>query len=318
MRDDRDDRDAPDDLPPALPGATFDLDDPRAGRLGCYRAGPEGGGVPLVLVHSVNAAASAFEVRPVYEHYAPSRPVYALDLPGFGLSERSDRRYTPRSMTDAVLALVREVRRRHAGARVDALALSLSCEFLARAAVEEPEAWRSLALVSPTGFAGKRRPPGPPGSTRAVPGLHALLSFPAWRGVLFGLLTRPRVIRYFLQRTWGRREIDEALWAYDVRTARAPGAEHAPLYFVAGHLFSRDVTRLYDALEPPVWMSHGVRGDFVDYQGAGAMRARPNWSFTVFETGALPHFEVGAAFYAAYDAFLAGAADAAGPAAAPR
>ncbi|HEU4407973.1 MAG TPA: alpha/beta hydrolase [Polyangiaceae bacterium] len=304
------DRAADSALPPALPGPSFVLDDARVGRLWCYGGGggAEVGRAPLVLVHSVNAAASAFEVRPLYEHFAGARPTYAFDLPGFGLSERSARVYTPQLMTDALLAVVREVRRRHGGAPVDALAVSLSCEFLARAAVEEPGAFRTLALVSPTGFSGPRRRPGPPGSTRAVPGLHALVSTPPLGDAIFWLLTRPRVIRYFLQRTWGRREIDEGLWAYDVQTVRAPGAKHAPLYFVSGHLFSADVTRLYDALEHPVWMSHGVRGDFVDYRGAAAMRARANWSFTVFETGALPYFEVPARFVAAYEAFLAGAA----------
>lgn len=301
-----DDRGADAALPPALPGPSFALDDARAGRLWCYggEAGA-GGGAPLVLVHSVNAAASAFEVRPLYEHYAPARPTYAFDLPGFGLSERSERAYTPRLMTDALLAVVREVRRRHGGAPVDALALSLSCEFLARAAVEEPGAFRTLALVSPTGFSGPRRRAGPPGSTRAMPTLHALVRGPRVGDTLFGLLTRPRVIRYFLERTWGRREIDEGLWAYDVRATRVPGAKHAPLYFLTGHLFSADVTRLYDALEHPVWMSHGVRGDFVDYRGEAAVRGRANWSFDVFETGALPHFEVRSRFVSAYEAFLA-------------
>jgi hypothetical protein len=37
---------------------------------------------------------------------------------------------------------------------VDALAVSLGCEFLARAAAEQPAHWGRLALVSPTGFRG--------------------------------------------------------------------------------------------------------------------------------------------------------------------
>jgi pimeloyl-ACP methyl ester carboxylesterase len=259
----------------------------------------------LLLIHSVNAAGSAFEVRPLFEHYGRFRPTYAFDLPGFGLSDRSARIYDPFLMTDAVQAVVREIRRCHGPDPIDALALSLSSEFLARAATESSADFRTLAFVSPTGFNGTRRREGSPGSTRAVPGLHAVLSVPLWSDALYRFLTRPSVIRYFLERTWGRREIDEAMWAYDVLTARQPGAMHAPLYFLSGHLFSDDVSRVYDELRAPVWMSHGVRGDFVDYRGADAMRSRPNWRFTVFETGALPHFEVPEAFANAYDAFLA-------------
>jgi pimeloyl-ACP methyl ester carboxylesterase len=265
-------------------------------------------------VHSVNAAASSAEVRPLFDHFAATRPTYALDLPGFGLSDRKDRPYTPRLMTDAIHAATSRIQRFHGDAPVDAAALSLSCEFLARAAVEQPEAFRSLALVSPTGFSGTKKRTGPRGSTRAIPGMLGLLSFSLWDDALFDNLTRPSVVRYFLERTWGSKTIDERVWEYAVATARQPGAKHAPLHFLSGHLFSNDVNTLYDALELPVWMCHGVRGDFVDYRGAEAMRARANWQLTTFQTGALPQFEVPAEVFARYDAFLTGAASASAPA----
>lgn len=257
----------------------------------------------MLLVHSVNAAASAYEVRPIYERLAPARPTYALDLPGFGLSDRSPRRYTPRLMTDAIHAAIAHVRSLHDGAPVDALALSLSCEFLARAAIEAPEALRTLALVSPTGL-GRRRRVGPPGGTLGSDGLHAVLTVPLWRRRLFDLLTRPRVVRYFLRRTFGRSEIDDGLWAHAVQTARHPDAEHAPLWFLSGHLFSADATRLYEALEHPTWVAHGVRGDLVSYEGVEPLLLRDHWSRDVFETGALPQFECLDAFVSAYTRFL--------------
>jgi hypothetical protein len=113
------------------------------------------------------------------------------------------------------------------------------------------------------------------------------------------------VIRYFLRRTWGAQEIDEALWAYDVITTRQPGAEHAPLCFLAAELFSADIHTVYEQLAMPVWMSHGVRGDFTDYRGKVIVEGRPNWRFSVFPTGALPYFEVPSSFCEAYDTFLA-------------
>ncbi len=141
-------------LEPALAGAVEILDLP-FGRLATYRGGVREG-TPLLLIHSVNAAASAYEVKPLFDHYARVRPVYALDLPGFGLSDRPDRIYTPRLMTDAILALVEEVRRRHGAFPVDAVAISTASEFLARAASERPTLFRTLALISPTGFRSDR------------------------------------------------------------------------------------------------------------------------------------------------------------------
>jgi hypothetical protein len=291
-------------LPPAVSGERFEFDG-AAGRLSAY---VDGAGPPLLLVHSVNAAASAAEVRPLHQHYRASRTVFSVDLPGYGFSDRSDRAYTPRLMTNALHATCEQIRRRCGDAPIDALAASLASEFLARAAVESPSTFRSLALVSPTGFNGRTPRRGPPGSTRAVPGLLAALRGPGWGGALFRGLTRPGVIRYFLERTWGSKAIDEELWRYDVLTTRQPGAEYAPLHFLSAGLFSADIHAVYEALALPVWMSHGVRGDFTDYRGKTVVEGRANWSFSVFATGALPYFEVTAQFLAAYDAFLAGAA----------
>jgi pimeloyl-ACP methyl ester carboxylesterase len=284
-------------LPPALDGERFEFDS-AAGRLSCYAAGR---GAPLLLVHSVNAAASAAEVRPLHEHWRGTRAVFAVDLPGYGHSERSDRDYTPRLMTDALHATLAQIAQRCGPGPVDALAVSLGCEFLARAAVEAPRRFRSLALVSPTGFRGGRLRHGPPGSVVGAPWIGRVLRGPGWGGALFRALTRPGVIRYFLRRTWGARDIDEALWAHDVLTTRMPGAEHAPLAFLAARLFSNDVNSLYEQLRLPVWMSHGVRGDFTDYRGKVSVEGRPNWRFTVFDTGALPYFEAPDAFNAAFD-----------------
>ena len=253
----------------------------------------------------MNAAASAYEVRPLYEHYRTTRVVYAPDLPGYGFSDRSERNYTPRLMTDAVLAMVEEIRRIHGPAPIDALAVSLSCEFLARAAVEAPHAFRSLALVSPTGFDRGVPRYGPPGSHRGIPLLRRLFTFPLWSEAFFDLLTTRASIRFFLRKTWGSKAIDEGLLDYDCITTRQPGARHAPFWFVSGFLFSDDVTRLYESLEMPVWMAHGERGDFVDYRYKRAIEGRPNWSFRVFPSGALPHFEMLEAFTSEYDAFLA-------------
>ncbi|MEO6063559.1 MAG: alpha/beta hydrolase, partial [Thermoflexales bacterium] len=49
-----------------------------------YYAGPSGpkGALPMFLIHSVNAAASAYEMKPLYDRFAGTRPVAAIDLPG--------------------------------------------------------------------------------------------------------------------------------------------------------------------------------------------------------------------------------------------
>ena len=108
-----------------------------------------------------------------------------------------------------------------------------------------------------------------------------------------------------MQRTQGRKTIDETLWAYDVLTARQPGAKHAPYYFVSAYLFSNDINTVYEKLTCPVWVSMATRGDFTDYQGRKTVSGKPNWQFVAVEGGALPYFDDLAAFTGALDPFLA-------------
>lgn len=295
-------------MPPPLTADQFDLPSPGVGRVACYGSVAGDGSVPpLLLVHSVNAAATAYEMEPLFEHYRKQRPVYALDLPGFGLSDRSERPYTPRLMTDAVLGIAAEIRRRHASATIDVIALSLGCEFAARAVTEAAGSFRSIALISPTGFdqrAARAAQKAGGAKTRAMPWLHSLLSLPLWKRGLFSALTSRASIRYFLQKTWGAKEIDEGLLEFDYIATHQPGAENAPYYFVSGYLFSNDALDLYRALTLPVWMAHGVRGDFVDYTQKSVVQNLQNWRIDVFQTGAMPHFEKPGEFIVRYDDFM--------------
>jgi hypothetical protein len=69
------------------------------------------------------------------------------------------------------------------------------------------------------------------------------------------LTTHPaRRDSFFLEKTWGSKQIDEPLWQYDILTTRQPGAKHAPLYFLSALLFGADMMRVHDALQIPVWM----------------------------------------------------------------
>ncbi|MBC8162296.1 MAG: alpha/beta fold hydrolase [Roseiflexaceae bacterium] len=294
------------ELPNAVSGERREVNG-RAGRLSYYVAGQ---GAPLLLIHSINAATSAYETRPLFEHYRATRKVYTIDLPGFGFSQRGDREYTPRLYANAILDLVERIRGENPGQQVDALALSLSCEFLARAASQRPDHFRTLALISPTAFSKGARFYEPPGTTLGTPTVARLLKQPLWARALFEGLNSRASQRYFTQRTFGSKNVDEGLLAYEYLTAHQPGAEFAALTFLSGVLFSADIDAVYDRLALPVWLAHGVRGDFQDYGGVAKVLNRPNWSVATFQSGALPQFETLDELIAGYDAFLQAAADA--------
>ena len=289
------------ELPLALDAERRDTGD-GTDRLSYYVAGD---GPPLLLIHSINAAGSAYEIKPIFDHFVASRRVYAPDLPGFGFSDRSRRDYTVALYVDALRSMLDEIAAESGEQAVDALALSLSSEFLARAALDEPSRFRTLALVTPTGFRkGSEKLRAAEGSTREIGWLKAFVNVPLWRRGLYRGLVRPGVIRFFLRKTWGSDDIDEGLAAYDDLTTHQPGAENAPLAFLSGSLFSRDIRNVYEALEMPVWLPHGTRGDFKDFSEANWAREKSNWQVQAWESGALPHFEQTEAFMDAYTGFL--------------
>jgi pimeloyl-ACP methyl ester carboxylesterase len=292
-------------LPPAVSGERHEFTG-RAGRLSYYVAGETGQAAPLLLIHSINAAGSAYEVRPLFEHYKTHRRVYALDLPGFGFSERSDRQYTPRLYTDAILDMLEQIARDVGPTPVDTLALSLSAEFLARAAIDAPERCRSLALVTPTGFRRSQERYAEIGATLGNSFVRDLFDLPLWSRPFYDLLTSKPSIRFFLAQTFGAYEpIPTELVEYDYLTTHQPGAQHAPYAFVSGLLFSADIGRIYDALQLPVWLAYGTRGAFSNFQDLKNVQVGENWSIQAFGTGALPHFEQLEAVTTAYDGFLA-------------
>ena len=206
---------------------------PEAGEVSWY-SDTHATGRPLLLLHSINAAPSAFEVAPLFDHFRGSRPVYAPDLPGFGFSERSDREYSPTLYAAAIEEFIDAV----IGEPVDALALSTTCEFLARASLNAAEKFRSLVLISPTGL-GERAPPTPRTGDR----LHRFFTLPLLDKSLYRLLTSRASIRYFLNLNFNEVAPVELI-DYACATSRRPGAHHAPYYFLSMKLFTQDAARL--------------------------------------------------------------------------
>lgn len=267
-------------LPPAIDAKRYVTATPLAGRMSFY-ADERASGRPLVLVHSINAAASSYEMRPLFEHFRGSRPVFALDLPGFGFSERAERGYTPDVFVQAILDFVDG--ELSGSSPVDIVALSLSSEFAAIAAVEQPDAFRSLTLIAPTGF-GQDTPEESERVYRAV-------SFPVWGQAFFDLLVSRPSIRYYLQKAFDG-PVDRGLEEYGYLTAHRPGARHVPFHFVSGKLFSPDIRAYYASVRQPVL----AFCDQSDYGQSDLLPAfvedHPNWTLRCVEdTKAMPHFE---------------------------
>jgi pimeloyl-ACP methyl ester carboxylesterase len=258
---------------------------------------------PLLLVHGVDATASAFEMEPVFVRQARYRRVVALDLPGFGASDKPDIDYTPALMTDAVLSALDWI----GPGLIDLMALSLGCEFAAEAVLRRPANVRSLALISPTGMESRRANESYVGGrTREVRVLRHVLRGRAAGPALYRLLTTRTSMNWFLSRAWGDGNVDPRLLTHGRRVAAQPGACHAPLDFVGGALFTQGIVERYRLLALPLWVSHGGQGPFNDMGACPARSGGRGVGRAVFDTGAMPHFSMPTPFEDAYLRFLDG------------
>jgi pimeloyl-ACP methyl ester carboxylesterase len=245
----------------------------------------------LVLLHGIHAAASSYEMKPLFDYFRSERPVYALDLPGFGFSERAARAYTPATFVHAIEHLLRNVSIREP---VDVVALSLSSEYVAKVAVEMPELVRSLVLISPTGFANARER----GLLEELSRRRARMLPTQWvetlpSRLLYELIVSKPSIQYFLRKSFATK-VDQGMAAYAYATSHQPGAFRAPMSFLSGALFPRgDATNIYAHVRVPALVLY----DQDPYTGFAALpdfaEAHRNFRMQrISPTRGLPQFDL--------------------------
>lgn len=282
-------------LPEALDAPRRTLETRAGGTVSCY-FDDSGSGVPLVLIHSINAAPSAIEMKPFFDEYRGKRPVHALELPGFAFSSRDNIDYSPTLFADTINEFIASI-----PGPVDVIALSTTAEFVARAARTKPAAFRSIVLISPTGL-GRREPPSEAASDR----IGRIFRFSLLSSNLYRLLTTRSSIRFFLRQSFAG-PMPEALVEYARATARQPGAQYAPYAFLSMRLFTRDAARtLYQPLAVPTLVVYD-RDPNVDFERLAEVEAaNPRVSSVrISPTLGMPHWDEPRRTFDAINAFHA-------------
>lgn len=122
-----------------------------------YRAPLEGtSGSPIVLIHGIYGGASHRTFRqllPLLD--AANAPVYILDLPGAGESEKPRKRYTIHDLDAFIEIFLSEVVKK----RATVVTESLSGSSALKVASLRPDLIRRLVLLSPTGINSLAFPP---------------------------------------------------------------------------------------------------------------------------------------------------------------
>lgn len=234
-------------------------------------------GPPILLVHGIGAGVSSFMWRKNFDALAQDFRVYALDLLGFGLSEKpATAPYSADLYVDLLADFIGEVAERSA----HIVAASLSGAYSVRLAAEHPELVRSLVLVSPTGTDNLRARPGVAGAA-----FYGLLQSPVLGTSFYNVVASERSIRDFASKQlfYDRRRVTERLVAHHYATSHLPGAQFAIAAFLSGYL-NTDIRESFSQITQPVTLVWGRQDEVnpID-QAAELLRINPRASVEVFD-----------------------------------
>ena len=257
-----------------------------------------GSGPPLLLVHSIHAAASSFEWRANADDLARHHTVYTIDLLGFGLSDRPVIRYSAR----LYLALLADFAAQVIAAPAVLVASSLSAAYAIVLGARDPGRFPALVLVAPTGLVRLHR-----SSSTAGDVARYAVDSPVLGTAVFNAMVSRRSLRTFLERLYVDRaavteELVEALYT----TSHQRGAKYAPSAFISSHL-NIDVRQALRRLLQPVLIVWGEQATMAPVEDVRGFRAvRPDMDTAILDpAGDLPHDERPDEFNEIVHAFLA-------------
>ena len=249
----------------------------------------QGRGRPLVFLHSINAVASAHEMRPLVRALGRGdrdRPLFALEWLGFGHSDRPDIEYTPELLEDQLEHWLERVVRPAGGA--DVIALSLGATYAAEVARRRPDLVRSLVALEPAGLGEE---PGEIGQGWA----RLLFTLPGVQRAFYDRLTTPEKLYEFAKQNLFTPEfgVPEEFVEYGAETARVEGASRPLDDFLSGKLFPHEAHETFKRLRQPVLLVHGTVEDrrMESFTHLPELEGRPNIQIVPLATGALPHWE---------------------------
>ncbi len=200
------------------------------GRVFYKTAGVERSGVPVVFIHGVGAGASSFMWRKNFDELARDFRVYALDLLGFGFSDKpGTASYSADLYVEQITDFIREV----AGAPVNVVASSLGAAYAIRVADEHPELIKSMILNAPTGAEKLNTRPGMAGAA-----FYGLLQSPVLGTSFYNVMASERGIRDYARKHlfYDHRRVTNRVVANFYATSHQQGAQHAIAAFLAGYL----------------------------------------------------------------------------------
>ncbi|HEX8651689.1 MAG TPA: alpha/beta fold hydrolase [Pyrinomonadaceae bacterium] len=248
------------------------------GRIFYKMAGAQhAGGAPLIFIHGIGAGASSFMWGKNFDALARDFRVYALDLLGFGFSDKPI--YAPYS-ADLYVELIADFIREIAGHPAHLVAISLGAAYSLRTADEYPELVDSLVLIAPTGAANLRARPGMTGAA-----FYGLLQSPVLGTSFYNVMASERSIRDYAHKQlyFDKRRVTNRMVANYYATSHQPGAQHAIAAFLSGYL-NTDTREAFARLRQPTTLIWGKQDHTTPIeQAAELLHLNPHAELKIFD-----------------------------------
>lgn len=274
---------------------------PCAGAINYYVNGT-GNQTPLLLIHGLHPYAGLHDILPVFESFKTSRAIYAIDLPGFGGSEKTDRPYRPAMFQEAISDFIKN----QIGQPCHILTLGNASAFASMAAVDEPEWIRSLVMINPKGFEMPHPTTlkGEGYRDRARDLLLSYLKIPLWSLPIYDFLaSRAKITAFYYKRFSYSAPADLIDLAYT--SAHQAGAHFAPIVLLSGKLNVQGVReKYYEKLTTPVYVVYDNEAGTSFDMLPQLVHEKSNWeAFRSRNTKGMPHIERTGELYRKFDFF---------------
>ena len=202
----------------------------KRGRIFYKEAGLTNPGPPIVFVHGIGAGVSSFMWRKNFDELSHDFRVYALDLLGFGFSDKpATAQYSANLYVELMSDFIREV----ADGPANVIASSLTASYVVCVAEEHPELVNAMILNTPAGYDTLNARPGMAGAA-----FYGLLQSPVLGTSFYNVMASERSIRDYARRTlfYDYRRVTNRLVSNLYATSHQAGAQHAIAAFLSGYL----------------------------------------------------------------------------------
>lgn len=219
---------------------------------------------PLLLVHGFGPGASSYEWRKNIDSLAEHFRVYAIDLLGFGLSDRPAIDYNAETYTDLLNDFIKEV----IGKPTVVVAHGLSCAYVIAGAYRRPQSFERLILVSPPLAILQETFPGARDAA-----WKTILRLPVVGQFIYNLLTSRGAIRgyYDEQGFHNPGLITDELVEYIYTSAHQPYGRYPAASLFSDNLVL-DVHEPFARLQVPVVAVWGREGALTPSEASGAFK----------------------------------------------